>query len=100
MMLMGFRAIVGLVLLMTPLLSHSVAFSEEIDTNRLEEFIGGGNCVLVDTRDSDAFNGWRLGDVSRGGHIAGAVNFSSSWLDIDSKDGEDALTSQAKFPIF
>lgn len=90
-MLMGFRAIVGLVLLMTPLLSHSVAFSEEIDTNRLEEFIGGGNCVLVDTRDSDAFNGWRLGDVSRGGHIAGAVNFSASWLDIDSKDGEEVV---------
>nr|WP_321501355.1 rhodanese-like domain-containing protein [uncultured Dethiosulfovibrio sp.] len=88
---MGLRAIVGLVLLMTPLLSQSVAFSEEIDTNRLEEFIGEEHCVLVDTRDSDAFNGWRLDDVSRGGHIVGAVNFSASWLDIDHKGGEEVL---------
>lgn len=37
---------------------------------------------------NDAFNGWKLDEVERGGHIKGAVDFSANWLTVDSKDKE------------
>ncbi|MCF4151038.1 thiosulfate sulfurtransferase [Dethiosulfovibrio sp. F2B] len=88
---MRFRTIAGFVFFMVSFLFRSVAFSEEVDTNRLKELVNGGNCVLVDVRDSAAFNGWKLDGVSRGGHIAGAVNFAASWLGVDRKDREEVL---------
>ncbi len=38
--------------------------------------------VIVDTRQNDAFNGWKLDGVERGGHIKGATDFSALWLDV------------------
>ena len=40
---------------------------------------------------NDAFNGWKLDEVERGGHIKGAVDFSANWLTVDSKDKEKTL---------
>lgn len=37
---------------------------------------------IVDARPTAAFNGWRLRDETRGGHIPGAVAFPQPWLDI------------------
>jgi molybdopterin synthase sulfurtransferase len=34
---------------------------------------------VVDTRPMSAFNGWRLRDESRGGHIPGAIAFPQTW---------------------
>ncbi|TKB11861.1 thiosulfate sulfurtransferase [Desulforhopalus sp. IMCC35007] len=42
--------------------------------------------VVVDARLNDAFNGWQLDGISRGGHIRGAVDFSANWLRVDDKD--------------
>lgn len=42
---------------------------------------------IVDARPLAAFNGWRLGGESRGGHIPGAVALPASWLEyLDDKD--------------
>jgi len=41
------------------------------------------NWVLVDTRPSDAYNGWRLDGMNCGGHLPGAVDFPANWLDCD-----------------
>ena len=44
------------------------------------------NTIVVDTRQSDAFNGWDLNKNGLGGHIKGAVDFSYNWL-----SAEDSL---------
>jgi len=36
--------------------------------------------AVVDVRPLAAYNGWRLGEEARGGHIPGAVAFPVSWL--------------------
>ncbi len=49
--------------------------------------------VLVDTRPTDAFNGWKLDGIKRGGHLPGAVDFSASWLDSPRKDKAEILSA-------
>ena len=36
--------------------------------------------TIVDVRPLAAYNGWRLGDAARGGHIPGAVAFPVAWI--------------------
>jgi 3-mercaptopyruvate sulfurtransferase SseA len=50
---------------------------------------------VVDIRPPGAYNGWRLQDEERGGHIRGAVSFPSSWTKDLSKPELKALL-QAK----
>ena len=38
------------------------------------------NLTVVDIRPTSAFNGWRLGDETRGGHVPGAASFPAAWL--------------------
>lgn len=47
--------------------------------------------VIVDARINDAFNGWMLDGVKRGGHIKGAVDFSANWLAVENDAKEDIL---------
>lgn len=49
--------------------------------------------ILVDTRATDAFNGWALNGVKRGGHIPGAVDFPASWLESAQKDKTERLAT-------
>jgi len=42
--------------------------------------IHDSNCQFVDIRDSNTYNGWRLHDEPRSGHIPGAISFPYSWL--------------------
>jgi thiosulfate/3-mercaptopyruvate sulfurtransferase len=62
-----------------------------ISTNDLKENVDNDSWVVVDTRITDAYNGWKLEGVKRGGHIAKAVDFSSNWLKVEAKDKEKAL---------
>ncbi len=59
-----------------------------IKTEDLKENLGKEDWVVVDTRSNDAFNGWPLDGVERGGHIKGAVDFAANWLnaEVDKKD--------------
>jgi len=36
---------------------------------------------IIDARSPDAYNGWRLQNEDRGGHIPGAINLPSGWSD-------------------
>ena len=62
-----------------------------IATKELQDKLSDDSWVFVDTRINDAFNGWKLDSVERGGHIKGAVDFSANWLTVDAKDKEKTL---------
>ena len=62
-----------------------------IATKELQDKLSDDSWVVVDTRINDAFNGWKLDEVERGGHIKGAVDFSANWLTVDSKANEKTL---------
>lgn len=62
-----------------------------IATKELQDKLSDDSWVVVDTRINDAFNGWKLDEVERGGHIKGAVDFSANWLTVDSNDKEKTL---------
>jgi 3-mercaptopyruvate sulfurtransferase SseA len=51
-----------------------------IDTDELSGRLGDPQLVIVDVRPLANYDGWRLGDELRGGHVPGAVSFPSAWL--------------------
>ncbi len=51
-----------------------------ITTTELRDRLGDPALVVVDVRPLAAYNGWRLRDEARGGHIPGAVAFPIAWL--------------------
>ena len=64
---------------------------QTIDTTTVASARVNSDWVLVDTRLNDAFNGWKLDGVTRGGHITGAVDFSANWLRAEADDLEELL---------
>jgi 3-mercaptopyruvate sulfurtransferase SseA len=71
----------------------SVAAAEFAELNTRELLESMGTCKLVDTRLTDAFNGWPLDAIQRGGHIPGAVDFSARWLDMEHPEKNEVLTA-------
>lgn len=67
-----------------------------ITTDSLKKKLNDTSWVVVDTRINDAYNGWKLDGVKRGGHIKGAVDFSANWLSVDAKDKEKTLDEALK----
>ena len=67
-----------------------------ISTKDLKAKLEDDSWVIVDTRINDAYNGWKLDGVSRGGHISGAVDFSANWLNVDNKNKEEILDEALK----
>lgn len=65
-----------------------------ITTEELSEKLTDESWVLVDARDNNAFNGWALDGVKRGGHIENAVDFSANWLKVERED-KDALLQES-----
>ena len=65
-----------------------------ISTEVLQEKVQDNAWVIVDTRLNDAYNGWKLDGVKRGGHIKGAVDFSANWLSVY-LDRKDEVLEQA-----
>jgi len=61
------------------------------DTQKVVAALKDPNWVVVDTRLNDAFNGWKLDGVVRGGHIEGAVDFSANWLKVEDKNLHESL---------
>ncbi len=62
-------------------------------TADVQAALESGGAVVIDARDTNAFNGWALDGVARGGHIEGAVDFSSAWLEVEGDDIADQLTA-------
>jgi len=54
---------------------------QTITTLKLEELLSGKDNLILDVRPSAAFNGWKLRNEARGGHIPGAVSFPLEWFD-------------------
>ena len=67
---------------------------KSITTEEVSENAGAEGWVIVDTRLNDAFNGWALDGVARGGHIEGAVDFSANWL-LTEKEGKEEILQEA-----
>lgn len=62
-------------------------------THDVKAALSDQNSVVVDARLNSAYLGWTLDGVARGGHIKGATDFSSRWLnstysDTDNLEGE------------
>jgi len=51
----------------------------EITTNELKTLLPVSQVKIIDIRPVDAYNGWRLRDEKRGGHIRGAKCLSAKW---------------------
>ena len=64
---------------------------KNISTSELQSNLDNDSWVIVDTRINDAYNGWALDGISRGGHILNAVDFSANWLKVENKDKEETL---------
>ncbi len=51
----------------------------EFSTPELKELLINNGCVLIDTRPTEAYNGWKLEGEARGGHISGARTLPAKW---------------------
>ena len=51
-----------------------------IDATGLQAILAGPELTIVDVRPLSAYNGWRVGHETRGGHIPGAVALPAAWL--------------------
>ena len=55
--------------------------TRSIETSELRDRLDDPSLTIVDVRPLAAYNGWRIGSESRGGHIPGAVAFPVAWLE-------------------
>ncbi|MEG0747720.1 MAG: rhodanese-like domain-containing protein [Cetobacterium sp.] len=55
--------------------------AKDIDTKEVLKNLDNSNWVIVDTRDTNEYNGWDLSNLGVNGHIKGATDFSYKWLD-------------------
>lgn len=67
-----------------------------ISTKDLQGKLENNDWVVVDTRENDAFNGWKLDEVKRGGHIKGATDFSAAWLKVEDKNKSKLIDEALK----
>ncbi|WP_415837449.1 rhodanese-like domain-containing protein [Parendozoicomonas haliclonae] len=74
-----------------PTVSAEESSMKTLDLSRVENLINAPDWVLVDARLSDAFNGWKLDGIARGGHLPGAVDFPANWLTVDDEAREQKL---------
>lgn len=58
----------------------AVLLAKDINTEELLKNLGNSEWVIVDTRDSNEYNGWNLSNLKTNGHIRGATDFSANWL--------------------
>jgi thiosulfate/3-mercaptopyruvate sulfurtransferase len=57
------------------------AFQDRIDTVELASRLDDPELTIVDVRPLTAYNGWRVAEEERGGHVPGAVAFPIAWLE-------------------
>ena len=74
------------------LAQRDVTRAPGLSVSDVSQVINDQDWVLVDIRATDAYNGWRLDGVKRGGHLPGAVDFPANWLDSDHEDKAEILS--------
>lgn len=65
----------------------------EATTEDVQAALKDANSIVVDARINDAYNGWALEGVSRGGHIPGATDFTAEGLISKQEDATIILES-------
>lgn len=53
----------------------------ELTTFEVANLLKDKNIKIIDVRPADAYNGWKLGNESRGGHIKGAKSLPAKWAE-------------------
>ena len=76
------------------LMAQSEPNISSLSISKVASVIDDSKWVFVDTRPTDAYNGWKLDGIQRGGHLPGAVDFPASWLD-STHDDKAAILSHA-----
>lgn len=62
---------------------------QKLDIKGFLDSIKQPNTLIIDVRDDSFYNGFKEDGANQGGHIKGAIQFSTSWLDyIDLKELE------------
>lgn len=51
----------------------------KVSTQQVTKLITDQETIIIDARDVDAYNGWKLKDELRGGHIKGAKSLPIKW---------------------
>ncbi|UYM16333.1 rhodanese-like domain-containing protein [Endozoicomonas euniceicola] len=87
----SFSAALFLVFTATSQAADQTVFVKELSAADVVSHLERKDWVVVDTRLNDAFNGWKLDGVKRGGHIPGAEDFSANWLRVESDTVQDEL---------
>ncbi len=64
---------------------------DRITSKDLFELIHKESAPLIDIRPPAAYNGWKLQDEARGGHIPGAISFPDFWLVLLDEDALGTL---------
>ncbi len=67
-----------------------------LTTDEVKSSLDKPDWVVVDTRQTDAFNGWKLDGAQRGGHIKGATDFSALWLNVKDDTASSRLEEALK----
>ncbi|KMT21972.1 rhodanese-like domain-containing protein [Clostridium cylindrosporum] len=70
---------------------------QTITTERLKEVLDDPNWVVVDTRRSEAFSGWKMDGLEIEGHIKGATDFAAHWLTINGEKVQEELLNSMNF---
>lgn len=67
----------------------------------VKKALSDSNSIVLDARKNDAYIGWAIDNVKRGGHIKGAVDFSANWLkcDYDEKKNLEERTREEVLDI-
>lgn len=60
-------------------------------TEDVQAALKDANSIVVDARINDAYNGWALEGVSRGGHIPGATDFTAAGIISKQEDAQIIL---------
>ncbi len=51
----------------------------QLSTSEVKKYINDNNSRIIDIRQVDAYNGWKMENEARGGHIKGAKNLPAKW---------------------
>lgn len=54
---------------------------QEISTQELIQILDSNDVAIIDTRPTEAYNGWQLYNEPRGGHIKGARTLPARWAE-------------------
>ena len=77
-----------------------------ISTKELSVQLDNPEFTFVDIRPSAAYNGWRLKDEARGGHIRGAISLPFSWIkqlsnqELESLTASKGITSKSTIVVY